>query len=588
MQAKPLAHPRVRLSLYARTTAARLVQIVCLGASVLAPWHAGAQALTDAQRDALEQRRLQERSAQERQLLERTPDVRTPTTTGTSTLLPVGEQPCFAITQITLAGDEAARFSWVLSALAGPQGGDNPLDQCIGAQGVSVLLQRAQEAVIAKGFVTTRVLAQPQDLSTGTLTLTVVPGRIRHMDFNGSTNAHNAVATALPARTGDILNLRDIEQALENFKRVPTADADIQIAPAAELPNYSDLVIRYQSSTPLRASLSLDDSGSKSTGRYQASATLSWDNPLGLNDLFYITQGNDAQGGDPGPRGNQSNTLHYSLPWGYWTFGITASDSSYYQTITGSTTGYTYSGSSGSTELKASHLFFRDATSKDTVYLKALERHARNFINSTEVLIQRRASTLWELGLEHKAFIGEGTLQATVAHKRGTRDFEAIDAPEESSGTGTARPSFWTADLSWNTPWKPWQLPLAYQANLRLQATDVALASPDRMGLGGRYTVRGFDGENSLSGDTGWLLRQDLQWNLGTSGSQLYLAVDMGEVDGPNATGLNDRFMAGTALGWRIQYKKLQFDAFVGRPLHTPPTVRTSATTAGFSLNYSL
>ncbi len=183
---------------------------------------------------------------------------------------------------------------------------------------------------------------------------------------------------------------------------------------------------------------------------------------------------------------------------------------------------------------------------------------------------------------------GEATLQANLAYKRGTRDFDAIDAPEESSGQGTARPSFWTADVSWATPWKPWQLPLGYQANLRLQATDVALAAPDRFSLGGRYTVRGFDGENSLSGDAGWLLRQDLQWNLGNSGSQAYLALDMGEVDGPNATGLPDRFIAGTALGWRIQYKKLTFDCFVGHPLRTPSTVRTSSAVAGFSLNYSL
>ena len=105
--------------------------------------------------------------------------------------------------------------------------------------------------------------------------------------------------------------------------------------------------------------------------------------------------------------------------------------------------------------------------------------------------------------------------------------------------------------------------------------------------LGGRYTVRGFDGENSISGDTGWLARQDLGWNLGQSGGQLYLALDAGEVDGPNTEGLPDRFIAGMALGWRIQTKKLQFDYFIGRPLHTPATLRTSAATTGFSFHYS-
>lgn len=545
-----------------------------------------AQTLSNAERDAAEQRRIQEREAQLREQQEKARDVRLTSPTGQVQRLPAEEFPCFPILQLELRGNDAQQFSWVLDQLAGTQQNDSPLRKCIGAQGVGVLQQRAQEALVAKGFVTSRILVQPQDLSTGKLVLTVVPGTL-HANQTDTHLPPRTLRSALPMREGDILNLRDIEQALENLQRVPTTQADIQIAPAST-PDQSDLLIRHQTGFPLRASVSLDDSGSKSTGRYQTSATLSWDDPLGLNDLLYVSQGNDAQGGDPGPRGNQSNTLHYSLPWGYWAFGLTASESSYYQTVTGTTTGYTYSGGSGSTELKASRLIYRDATRKDTVYLKALERHARNYINSTEVLVQRRASALWELGLEHKVFIDQGTLQASVAYKRGTRDFDAIDAPEESSGTGTARPSFWTADLSWSTPWAPWQLPLAYQANLRLQATDVALASPDRLGLGGRYTVRGFDGENSISGDAGWLLRQDLQWNLGQSGGQLYVAVDMGEVDGPSTAGLSDRFIAGTAVGWRVQYKKLQFDAFVGRPLHTPPTVRTSATTAGFSLNYAL
>jgi len=548
--------------------------------------NAHAQVPTSTQQDAAEQRRVQEREAQLREQQEKTRDVRLNAPAAQTQRLPEQESPCFPIRQIELRGQDAGKFGWVLDQLSGPQKDDSPLRKCVGAQGVGVLQQRAQEALVAKGFVTSRILVQPQDLSTGNLVFSVLPGTL-HETLPDAGIPQRTLRSAMPMREGDILNLRDIEQALENFQRVPTTQADIQIAPAST-PDQSDLVIHHQTGVPLRASFSLDDSGSKSTGRYQASATLSWDNPLGLNDLFYISQGNDAQGGDPGPRGNQSNTLHYSLPWGYWAFGLTASDSSYYQTINGSALGTIYSGASGSTELKASRLVYRDASSKDTVYLKALERHSRNYINSAEILVQRRATALWELGLDHKVFVGQGTLQANVAYKRGTSDFDAIAAPEEASGTGTGRPSFWTADLGWSTPWTPWQLPLAYQANLRLQATDVALASPDRFGLGGRYTIRGFDGENSLSGDAGWLLRQDLQWSLGQTGAQLYVALDMGEVDGPNATGLSDRFMGGTALGWRIQTKKLQFDTFIGHPLHTPSTVRTSASTAGFSLNYAL
>lgn len=542
-----------------------------------------AYAQTNAERDAAEQRRALERQSQLRDQQEAAPDVRLGAAMQQAPRLPDGESPCFPVHQIELSGPGASRFGWVLDHLAGAAHDDSPLRRCLGAEAVGVLQQRAQQALVERGFVTSRIVVQGQDLRSGRLVLTVVPGTLAGVRTEGDVPA-SSVQSALPLRNGDVLNLRDVEQALENLQRVPTVQADIQIAPAAT-PDQSELVIRRQAATPLRLSLGLDDSGAKTTGRYQGSATLSWDNPLDLNDLFYVSYGSDAQGGDPGPRGNQSTTVHYSLPWGYWALGLTASDSSYYQTVAGSTTPYVYRGSSGSTELKASRLFYRDATQKSTVYLKALERHARNFINDTEVLVQRRASSLWELGLEHKAFVGSGTLQLGLAYKRGTRDFDATDAPEEASGTGTARPTFYGADLQWSTPWTPWQAPLGYQASVRLQATDVALAAPDRFALGGRHTVRGFDGESSLSGDAGWLARQELQWNLPRGWGQLYLALDAGEVDGPNTAGLSDRFMAGTAWGWRISRQHLQFDAFVGRPLHTPATVRTGETAAGFSLN---
>ncbi|MDZ7938045.1 MAG: ShlB/FhaC/HecB family hemolysin secretion/activation protein [Rhodoferax sp.] len=415
---------------------------------------ANAQAATDTQRDAAEQRRIQERATQAEQQ-QRAPDVRLAAPVTTAKTLPQGEAPCFPIQQLELRGEGAGEFGWVLNALAGPQGTDGPLRKCIGTQGIGILLERAQNAVVAKGFVTTRVLAQGQDLSTGNLVLTVVPGRIRQVRFadkdGKAVAAPTSLATAVPAKPGDILNLRDVEQALENLKRVPTADADIQITPADQ-PDQSDLVIAYQSKTPVRVTLSLDDSGGKSTGRYQSGATVSWDNPLGLNDLFYVTLNHDAGGGDPGARGTRGHTAQYSVPFGYWTLSASLGESRYYQAVKGVASDYVYSGTSGNADLKLSRLVYRDAVRKTTAYLKAFERHSNNYVDDTEVQIQRRVVGGWEAGLGHKEFVGSATVEANVTYKRGTRDFAAIDAPEESTGDGTARFGLWTADVSLAQP----------------------------------------------------------------------------------------------------------------------------------------
>lgn len=291
-------------------------------------------------RNQQELQRQQQQEQQQRQQIERTPDVRlTAPAKATTQSLPI-ETPCFLIQRLQLqngSGVPLPEFDWVVEQLTAP---DAPvfIGQCVGAQGVAWLIERAQKILVDSGFVTSRVLATQQDMSQGTLALTLIPGRIRAIRLAEPVDPRANLRNALPMQAGDILNLRDIEQALENLKRVPTAEADIQIEPAqgdgAQLGD-SDLVVSYRQPFPFRLSVNADDSGTKATGRYQGSVTVSYDNALTLNDLFYVTNTNGIGGGDPGPRGTHANTIHYSLPIGYWTMGATSSTSNYHQTVAG-------------------------------------------------------------------------------------------------------------------------------------------------------------------------------------------------------------------------------------------------------------
>lgn len=548
-----------------------------------------AAAPASAEQDDAQLRRIQERETQTRALLEPTPDVRLSPPAALTPRLPTAETPCFVIRQLELRGDvpdtpSASRFGWMLDTLSGPQQDDSPLRKCVGANGISVLLQRTQDALVAKGYVTTRVFAQPQDLSDGSLVLTVVPGRIRAIRFIDG--APTSLRNAVPAQPGDILNLRDIEQALENLKRVPTADADIQIAPADQ-PGQSDLLVTYRQGLPLRLLLSADDSGAKSTGQYQGSATLSWDNPLGLNDLFYLSATSDLGGGEPGPRGTEGRTVHYSLPYGYWTLGATFSESRYHQTVAGSSQNYVYSGTSGNAEIKLARLVYRDAVRKTTLHLKAFERHSNNFVDDTEVQVQRRVVGGWELGLGHKEFVGDATVEANLAYKRGTGAFDSLPAPEEALGEGTSRFGLWAGDVSVNVPFNAGSQALRYNGAVRWQHNTTALTPQDRFSIGGRYTVRGFAGDVSLSGECGLLWRNELSAALGDSGQELYLGIDHGQVSGPSAQLLMGQHLGGAVIGLRGSVKNVQYDLFIGTPLYKPAGFKAPDTVTGFSLNLS-
>ena len=543
--------------------------------------------------------------------------------------LPVSETPSFEIQHIQLAGESVERFRFAVDAAFKQTGihaihsqdglayiiADNQLQRPdgmqtgvkLGAQSINLLMKAAQNELIDRGYTTTRILAQPQDLSKGTLTLTVVPGRIRHIQVDQSkaeqTHADRAILfNALPFKEGDILNLRDIEQGLENLKRVPTVEADIQIAPG-QAPNESDIHIQWSQRTiPLRVNLAVDDSGSEATGKYQGTATLSIDTPFRLNDLFYMSYGQDLTGYDKvnttddlgninGSRHGDSDNwgLHYSIPYGYWELAFNASSYDYNQAVAGANQTYNYSGHSKSQDLKLTRLLHRDAASKTAAYIKGWHRESDNYIDDAEIEAQRRETGGYEIGLNHKHAIGNAQIQANIAFKRGTGAFDAKRAPEELFGEGTSRMKLITADLNIDIPWKIKQTPMSFSSSNHMQWNKTPLTPQDKIAIGGRSTVRGFDGDMSLSAERGWYSRNELSINY-VPNHQLYLAIDAGHVSGPSAQYLLGQTLIGSAIGLRGQFKlggQLSYDLFAGTPLRKPHGFRTAHTAYGFNLNYA-
>ncbi|MDB5999481.1 MAG: putative activation/secretion protein, partial [Rhizobacter sp.] len=332
---------------------------------------------------------------------------------------------CVVVNEVVLKGDLAERFAFALR-----ESHDDTLPRCLDELGINELLQRTQTAIVAAGYATTRVLAEPQDLADGRLELTVVAGRIARIRIEGADPERANGWNALPMGEGDLLNVRDIEQALENFKRVPTVEADIRIAPsdAPSEPGRSDLLIAWKQSFPWRLGAALDDAGARATGKLQGSVTFSYDHWWLLYDLFYaslshLLEGVGSSGFDSGPKANQGHVLHYSLPFGHWLLAATASRNRYRQSVAGASQTYVYGGDSGNTELRLARLLHRDAASKTHVWVKGWSRSSRNFIDDTEVEVQRRKVGGWELGVEHQQHVGEARVDLRFATRRGTGAF---------------------------------------------------------------------------------------------------------------------------------------------------------------------
>jgi hemolysin activation/secretion protein len=330
----------------------------------------------------------------------------------------------------------------------------------------------------------------------------------------------------------------------------------------APAPNESDIVISYTLGKMLRGNLTMDDSGGRSTGKLSSSATVSIDNLFGASDLFYLT-GTHNLGGtltnkwggtETGDRGTAGYTVHYSVPLGYWQLSATANRNQYHQTVFGAYQDYEYRGKSSTTETKLSYLAYRDSTKKITTSIKAFQKTSNNFIDDTEIEVQRRKTAGWEAALNYQnSFaslyagdtlnIGHSTLEATLTYKRGTGAWGALHAPEELFNEGTSRFEIYTADANLTAPLilgattdggaNSGGLALKYSATWRAQWQRTPLLAQDRFSIGSRYTVRGFD--DGLSADRGWILKQELSTQLPKAwdiANQVYIGVDYGLISG--------------------------------------------------------
>lgn len=493
-------------------------------------------------------------------------------------LFPV-EQPCFAISQVILQGAEALPHWLPLQRQK-----NKVIGRCLGGKGINLLMAQLQNILIDRGYITSRILAPQQDLKSGVLRLVVMPGYIREARLTAQSDDYLWLASAFPATDGKLLDLRDIEQGLENLQRLPTVQASMEIVPG-EMPGQSDIVINRQQERFWRVDASLDDSGSNATGRYQGNLTLSLDNPLALSDLFYLSGSHNLDGN--GGKSSKNLTGHYSVPLGYWQFLLTASQYDYVQTVAGANGDYQYSGKSKNVDFQLSRVLHRSGSQKTTLSADVLAREQQNFINDTEIAVQRRQTAAWKLGLQHRHYLGNATLDGGVSYQRGTHWFGAQPAPEEQWGEATTLSKILQFNAQLNLPFALGGQRFRFTSRYQRQMSSTPLTSPDMFSIGNRWTVRGFDGERTLTASHGWYVRNDIAWSTPLPGQEFYLGADYGEVGGAGSETLVGKHLAGGVAGLRGQYLRASYDLFAGIPLDKPDGFKTEPATFGFSVSWS-
>ena len=128
-------------------------------------------------------------------------------------------------------------------------------------------------------------------------------------------------------------------------------------------------------------------------------------------------------------------------------------------------------------------------------------------------------------------------------------------------------------------------IPLRYSGTFRSQYTQDNLFYADTFSVGNRWTVRGFDGEHTLAAESGYLIRNELEAPISTSGQAVYGGIDYGYVDGQSNMYLPGKRLIGAALGMRGSWKGFSYDISGGFPLDKPEGFRTNNSVFAFQVN---
>ena len=486
------------------------------------------------------------------------------------------ENVSFLIKTFTVNGPYAqTKFKWIKKYL------EQYANEKIGTAGIDLLLNSINEEIIARGYVTTKAYVTAQDLTSGVLTINIQAGTIDNIYFTGKT--WGTWKNAFPMRHGDLLNVHDLDQGLEQMQRVSSQNVAVNILPAQK-PGQSDIEITVKRTKPWKAVFSADDSGLSSTGKLQLSTGLEMDNLFSVNDILNISFNEDGEK-DGQNKGTRANSIYYAVPLGRQTLSFSAYTYDYHQKVRTAINPFMSSGAITAYDLGITRLLDRDQKQKTNLELHLLRNRRHSYINNTEIGVQRQNTTAVQIGVTHKKYIGKSVLDAALFYQRGVGWLGAQPgASDNISGGPTTKYNMYLFNLNWNAPLKIGRTMWQYNLEAKAQYTKNLLYGSDFFGIGGRYSVRGFDGEQTLSAENGLVLRNELRLPI-YKDQQLYAALDYGKVSGPSAAYLLGRELVGTALGIRGTVKNVQYDIFIGWPLSKPKGFDTPARTGGFSVS---
>ncbi|WP_172822938.1 ShlB/FhaC/HecB family hemolysin secretion/activation protein [Granulibacter bethesdensis] len=468
---------------------------------------------------------------------------------------------CIQVNRIEVKGADHLA-PWQQQALA-----SSFIQKCLSLGDLDKLINAFNKAYIDAGFVTSRAYLPQQDLSYGTVRIVAVEGHVDSFLFKGQTSAQHEKG-AFPGLSGNILNLRDLEQGLEQMNRLPSWDARMHIAPG-KTTGASIVVIETPHHGWLHGAAWIDNYGQQWTGRNTGHVLLRADDPLGMLDVWSAEYDHSVF-----PLQHSRNSSYaafdVAIPYGYWTAFLDWRYASYTYPLVARSDTFKLAGDTLTWKAGLSRVLARGQISKTTLEFCYELKQVHSSINDVRLLTASEDLAALAIRLSYSRRMLGGQYFLTMGLQGGLPGFGT--SLEIANPTATdphavyIRPSL---DIDIYQP-----LPLRARLHNFIHAdyANVHLYSPQSLQIGGIYTVRGFVNVG-LIGDHGAYTRNDITWTLPRTGLknidilsgkiETYIGLDAGWAESDaSLPGTRQALVRGQIAGAALGFRSLSGPVF--------------------------
>ncbi|VVO32217.1 ShlB/FhaC/HecB family hemolysin secretion/activation protein [Pseudomonas fluorescens] len=444
----------------------------------------------------------------------------------------------------------------------------NPtLSPCMGVNQINQVLATITELYVQAGYIASRPYLSTAPEAGQSLDILVDEGYVESIEL-ADQSLPVALGGAFPGMLGKALNLRDLEQGLDQLNRLRSVDLSADIAPGSE-PGASRIILRSRSRDQSRwaLNLGLDNLGSASTGRDRNTLILGVDSPLQLNDSLNFSFSDTLNQGD---RYGRSASLYYAIPYGYWTWSVLASHAQYRAPFKLSNLTLHTTGTTEQLSLRADRVLWRGQGYQLSANLQLARKEVDSYLERLYLTIQSPTLTVAEAGL-NLFWLDSAVWNLDVNYAQGLRWFGADDDAERRDyRQPKAQFRKYRASLGQWRNGRFGQQAWQWQSQLNVQYSPAPLPAIEQLLATDDSAVRGFR-LNSASGASGAVWRNTLRLPLHT-GLPVQITPRLGLDSGVVQAGRDapSQRLSGGSVGVNLSWKSLQVDLDYQRSFSLP------------------